>query len=267
MNTSWAGRRLLVVVAHPDDETFGCGSLIADAAAAGAFVTVCCATRGEAGELAPGCELDGRTLAEVRVRELDAAGRMLGAAEPVLLDFRDSGMAGEATSDTLCGAPFDSAVDAVVQVLGDIDPDVVVTLDPTGGDGHRDHVRIARATIEAVRRWPGGASLYSWCLPKSLLQRWFDRLAEARPGSGHLELDTSELGRPDDEITTVVDHSAHLALRRDAMALHASQRTPFDDMPDDLVDAFLRYDRLVRLEPPWHGGERERSLHIPDRNV
>jgi N-acetyl-1-D-myo-inositol-2-amino-2-deoxy-alpha-D-glucopyranoside deacetylase len=158
-------------------------------------------------------------------------------------------------------------VDAVAQVLIDVDPDVVVTLDPTGGDGHRDHVRIAEATIEAAGRWAGGASLYSWCIPRSLLQQWFNRLAEARPGSGHLELDTAELGRPDDEITTVLDGSAHLALRRDAIALHASQRTPFDDMPDDLVDAFLRYDRLVRVEPPWRGGARETSLHIPERDI
>jgi len=51
------------------------------------------------------------------------------------------------------------------------------------------------------------------------------------------------------------------------MALHASQRTPYDDMSDDLVDAFLRHDRLVRLEPPWQGGSVEGSLHVPDRDI
>ncbi|HEX2383343.1 MAG TPA: PIG-L deacetylase family protein [Acidimicrobiales bacterium] len=265
MSTSWAGRRLLVVVAHPDDETFGCGSLIADAAAAGARVTVCCATRGEAGETAQGCDLRGRPLADVRVEELQAAGRALGAAEPVLLDFVDSGMTGDASEETLFAAPFDSVVEAVTQVVADVDPDVVVTLDPTGGDGHRDHVRIAQATVEAVRRSARvDASLYCWCVPRSLLTRWLQRLTESRPDSGHLELEPAELGRPDDEITTVIDVGHHLALRRKAMALHASQRSPLDDMPEDLADTFLRFDRLVRIQPPWGGGAVETEIYVPD---
>ena len=150
--TAWAGRRLLLVVAHPDDETFGCGSVIAEAAAGGAHVTVCCATRGEAGELAPGCELGTATLAETRAAELQRAATALGAVDVVLLDFVDSGMSGDAGPDTLVGAPFDSVVDAVAGVVAAVDPDVVVGLDTSGGDGHRDHTRIGRATVEAVRR-------------------------------------------------------------------------------------------------------------------
>ena len=126
----------------------------------------------------------------------------------------------------------------------------------------RDHVRIAQATIEAVRRWGGPTSLYSWCVPRSLLGRWIDRLAEARPDAGHLKLERAELGRPDDEITTVIDVTTHLALRREAIALHASQHSPYDDMPDDLAEAFLSYDRLVRIEPRWIGGPIESSLHV-----
>jgi N-acetyl-1-D-myo-inositol-2-amino-2-deoxy-alpha-D-glucopyranoside deacetylase len=61
---------LLVVVAHPDDETFDTGSVIARAAADGAEVIVCCATRGELGESRPGSVPSGCELADVRESEL-----------------------------------------------------------------------------------------------------------------------------------------------------------------------------------------------------
>ena len=52
--------RLLVTVAHPDDETFGCGSLLAHASARGIETVVACATRGELGEIAPGIDAERR---------------------------------------------------------------------------------------------------------------------------------------------------------------------------------------------------------------
>lgn len=87
-----ARHRVQVVVAHPDDETFGCGSLLLHAAAAGARTAVCCATRGEAGEIAGGFRpVD---LGVVRERELRDAAALLGVDQVDLLEFRDSGMAG-----------------------------------------------------------------------------------------------------------------------------------------------------------------------------
>jgi LmbE family N-acetylglucosaminyl deacetylase len=256
---------LLLVVAHPDDETFGCGSVIADAAAGGAHVTVCCATRGEAGECVPGFDLAGRSLADVRVDELRTAGAALGAADVVVLDFGDSGMDGPVAAHTLVGAPLETVVTAVADVVARVDPDVVVTLDPTGGDGHRDHARIAEATTEAVPRWDGGSSLYHWGIPRSLLVRWLEGQREAHPDRGHLALDEAPIGRPDADFTTRLDVRAHLEARRAAFVLHASQASPFADMPDDLVDAFLSVDHLVRVDPPWTGGATETALHIPDR--
>ncbi len=265
MTTTWQGRRLLVVVAHPDDETFGCGSLIADAAEGGAEVIVCCATRGEAGELVPGYDIAGRSLGVVREQELHAAGRVLGVGQVVLLDFVDSGMDGQPAPETLVGAPRESVVAAVAEVVKRTDPDVVVTLDAAGGDGHRDHMRIAEATTEAVRREGSGASLYYWCVVRSLLRRWLESLQQVRPESSHLELDLDGLGRPDEEITTVVDTTAHLGRRWEATAMHRSQRPPYDGMPDDLVAAFLACDRLVRVEPAWPGGPVERQLFVRRR--
>jgi N-acetyl-1-D-myo-inositol-2-amino-2-deoxy-alpha-D-glucopyranoside deacetylase len=151
-------------------------------------------------------------------------------------------------------------VAAITGVLGPADPDVVVTLDASGGDGHRDHIRIGEATTIAVQREGTGAPLYYWCLVRSLLERWFRHLRDANPGSGHLQLGTSPLGRPDGDITTVVDVGHHIERRQQAIRLHASQRSPYEGMPADLVDAFLRYDRLVRAEPTWTGGPVETAI-------
>ena len=105
--------RLLLVVAHPDDETFGCGSLLLAAAAAGWRTTVACATRGEAGELRAGADLAGRTLGDVRESELREAARLMGVSEVVLLGFGDSGMAGEPPAGSLAAAEPATVAEAV----------------------------------------------------------------------------------------------------------------------------------------------------------
>ena len=256
--------RLLVTVAHPDDETFGTGSVIALAAESGAEVTVCCATRGEAGE-APGLDGLDRDLGAVREAELRAAGEVLGVSRCVLLGYRDSGMTGEAAGDTLAGAPFADVVADVRKVVADVAPDVVVTLDPDHGDGHRDHERIGRATIEACRGRPE-LRLYLWVIDRTLMARWFAALADVRPDSAHLDLnregdlDQDGPGRPEAHVSTVLDVARLRSIRERAMAMHRSQTSPFAGMPEDLRAAFLEADRLVRLQPPWTGGELERAL-------
>jgi LmbE family N-acetylglucosaminyl deacetylase len=104
-----AGERMLVIVAHPDDETFGCGSTIAHATSIGAEVTVVCCTRGEAGELRDDPELRGCDLATVREAELLAAAELLGVAHVEVLGHRDSGFDGPIGPDTL-GAPDEALV-------------------------------------------------------------------------------------------------------------------------------------------------------------
>ena len=97
------GDRWLVAVAHPDDETFGCGSAIARAASLGAEVTVACATRGEAGEPPPG-HPDVGDLGAVREAELHRAAATLGVARVELLGYRDSGFDGEPPPCSLCAS-------------------------------------------------------------------------------------------------------------------------------------------------------------------
>ena len=215
---------MLVVVAHPDDETFGLGSLIAHEAARGVEVVVCCATRGEAGE-APDWLAEGADLGVVREQELRDAAGALGATRVVVLDFGDSGMTGEMGVETLVGAPFETVVEAVGRVIRDVDPDVVVTLDPVETDGHRDHTRIGQATIEACRPWPA-TWVYAWTVPRALLARWFEELERVRPTAEHLDLDREGLGRPTEDITTILDTSDVLDVR-----VRATRSAPQPDIP------------------------------------
>ncbi len=242
--------RLQVVVAHPDDETFGCGSLLLHAKSAGALTAVCCATRGEAGGDAP-------DIAAVRERELHEASAVLGVDRVRLLDFADSGMTGGLPPGALCAASCDEVAASVGQEIEVFAPDVLVTLD--AGDGHRDHVRIRDASIAAARA-AGVPRIYLMCLPRSLMRRWIDQMRLDRPDVEYLDADTAALGTPDEEITTIIDAGDHLARRIRANAVHASQTSPFDGLPDDLRDAFLMTVHARRVQPPWTGGEPESTL-------
>ena len=249
--------RVQVVVAHPDDETFGCGSLLLHAAAAGAVTAVCCATRGEAGEAPPGSGLGPSGLAAVRERELREAGALLRVERVDLLDFVDSGMSGPAAPRSLCGAPFDRVVAAVREQVVAFAPDVLVTLDAS--DGHRDHARIRDAALETAADLEV-PRVYLTCLPRSLVRRWVELMSARRPEIEHLDGDVAALGTPDEEITTVLDTAEHLGAREKAIAAHASQTSPLEGLPGDLRRAFLATDHLRRVVPPWPGGPLETNL-------
>jgi LmbE family N-acetylglucosaminyl deacetylase len=254
---------MLVVVAHPDDETFGTGSVIAHAAAHGVAVTVCCATHGEAGEDASGTTGSRDELATVRAGELREAAAVLGAHEVVLLDFGDSDMQGAMPAHALCAVPVEVVAEAVADVVRRVQPDVVVAFDPESVADHRDHQRIGEATVLAfAAAAPEGARLYAWTLLRSAMVGW----AKQMVALGRLEkYHDMELGRPDDEITTVVDVADVLDARRAAIAAHRTQASPLAGLSPDLERVFLTRDHFVRLVPPWAGGPQETSLFDPIR--
>lgn len=228
---------LLVVVAHPDDESFGCGSVLAYASAAGFDTAVLCATRGEAGV----SRVRTHDLAATREAELRAAAAILGVGHVRVLGYADSGMDGELPEGSLAGAEPSAVMADVRAVVEELQPDVVVTLDAS--DGHRDHAAVRDATLAAVdAASTAPRATYLWCLARSSMQRWASHMRAA--GGGEAYLSTAELGTPDDEITTLLDVSAHLDTRWEAIRAHASQASPYDELPDDLQREFLAVDRL-----------------------
>ena len=148
--------KLLLIVAHPDDETFGCGSVLAHASASGLESVVLCATRGELGEvsgtLPPGepASVDEERLGQIRVEELRAATQLLGASRVELLGWRDSGVDGEPADGSLAAAATADVATVLAGRIDDLRPDVVIV--PEGSDGHRDHIAICDATLAALER-------------------------------------------------------------------------------------------------------------------
>ncbi len=227
--------RLLVVVAHPDDESFGCGSAILLAGEAGAHTTVVCATRGEAGEASPLVADDLATwdLGTLRERELRASARVLDVARVDLWAFADSGMSGPPPPDSLAATPARDLAQAVSRVVEDVRPTALMTLDAS--DGHRDHVAV-RAAVEDIGR-DGDIPTYLSCLPRSLMRRWAEHVARTQQDNAYLAL--GELGTPDEDLTVTLDARRHRPRRDEAIATHRSQTSPFEGLPDDLRHAFL----------------------------
>jgi N-acetyl-1-D-myo-inositol-2-amino-2-deoxy-alpha-D-glucopyranoside deacetylase len=239
------GESLVVVVAHPDDETFGCGSLIAAAAEAGAVVTVICATAGELGEST--MPVTRHELGRIRSRELHAAAAVLGVARVVRLGYGDSGFDGPVPAGSLCAATITDVADRLVGELDAVRPDVVVMLD--GSDGHRDHRAIHGAASLAIDQWSTCTGhptrVYEHVLLRSLMQEWLSTRRSDADGDPYAAV--ADIGRPDEDVTDVVETGHVLDRREQAIAMHASQMSPFAGIDPDLCRRFLTADHLVRL--------------------
>lgn len=147
-------KRVLAVLAHPDDETFICGGSLAKAAADGSRVTLVCATRGEMGRrLGVPPTATRESLARLREAELRAACAALGVDALHFLGLRDK---------TLEIQPPDELENTVLAHMEEIRPEEVVTFHERFG-GHPDHCTIGAATARAFasyrRQMPGAALL------------------------------------------------------------------------------------------------------------
>jgi N-acetyl-1-D-myo-inositol-2-amino-2-deoxy-alpha-D-glucopyranoside deacetylase len=241
--TPAARRRLLLVHAHPDDETLTTGGTVARyAAEPDTSVTLVTCTLGEEGEVIP-AELAGLAadhadqLGGYRIGELATACSALGIRDHRFLGgpgrWRDSGMAlaghgvRAATPERLHPrafarpGSFDEQVDELVEVLEQVRPQVVVTYAADGGYGHPDHVRAHEITAAAVRRVP--ARVFCTVVGRSTLKAGLAGL-DGVPGMPFRMPEPDELPTvPDEEIRTRIDVTAQRSARLAAMRAHATQ--------------------------------------------
>jgi N-acetyl-1-D-myo-inositol-2-amino-2-deoxy-alpha-D-glucopyranoside deacetylase len=241
---------MLLLHAHPDDESITCGATMAYYVAAGAGVTLLTCTLGEEGEvLAPEYEQlaagQADQLGGYRISELAQAMRELGVTDHRFLGgagrFRDSGMMGEpanehprafwqAASDVKV---FDEAVAAAVEVIREVRPQVMITYDDNGDYGHPDHImahRVATAAAVAAADPDFGtgqpwqvAKFYWTATPKSQLRRGFDALKDSPVNFGVASVDDLPFGVEDDQVTTVIDAVGHGSAKMNALAAHRTQ--------------------------------------------
>lgn len=144
-----ARRTLLVVYAHPDDETFISGSTLARYSDTDVAIHYVCATRGEAGVFTAK-DLEGYSdVATMRTAELIAASTALGITALHFLPYRDSGMVGEAANlhpSSLFQAPMNQVIEQITVLIRLLRPHIVITFGPYGGYGHPDHIKMHHAT-------------------------------------------------------------------------------------------------------------------------
>ncbi|GAA2471134.1 N-acetyl-1-D-myo-inositol-2-amino-2-deoxy-alpha-D -glucopyranoside deacetylase [Streptomyces thermolineatus] len=257
-------RRLLLVHAHPDDESINNGATMARYAAEGAHVTLVTCTLGEEGEVIPpglahlAADRDD-TLGRHRAGELAAAMRVLGVTDHRFLGgpgrYRDSGMMGVPTNDRpdcFWRADLDEAASHLVAVVREVRPQVLVTYDENGGYGHPDHIQAHRVAVRgaelaadpAFRPDLGAphtiAKVYWNCIPRSAAEEGFARLREAgREASfpGIARVDDLPGVVPDEEVTASIGGDPYARLKADAMRAHVTQIAvdgPFFALSNDL---------------------------------
>lgn len=241
--------RLLFVHAHPDDESLGTGATIAHYAAGGADVRVVTCTLGEEGEVIGDrwAELAvdrADQLGGYRIGELTAALRALGVGGPHYLGgagrWRDSGMRGtpRRRRQRFIDADERETVGALVAVIREQRPHVVVTYDPGGGYGHPDHVHAHRVTMAAVAAaGPGAGADFPgepWAVPKlywsvfaaSTFEAAMNALTpeDLRPEWSIPPKEEFTFGYADADIDAVVETApAAWDAKRAALAAHATQ--------------------------------------------
>ena len=269
--TTQQPRSLLAVFAHPDDEVFSAGGIMARAAADGLRVVLVCATRGEVGGISDPALATPETLATVREAELQAALTALGVAELRFLGYRDSGMVGTPNNDDPRSFNRADPVDAtgrLVTLIREIKPDLVVTHDPTGGYGHPDHIATSRYVTaafdaagdanqfaDAGAPWQPSRLFYA-ATPRSFFVQMREQMRAMGVDTSNFDnLDTDRMGYEDDQITAVVDVTDQIERK---MAAFKAHRTQFGTdsgplrMPEPILRDMLARECFIqaRPEPP-----------------
>ncbi|MBK1785692.1 N-acetyl-1-D-myo-inositol-2-amino-2-deoxy-alpha-D-glucopyranoside deacetylase [Prauserella cavernicola] len=227
---------MLLVHAHPDDESITTGGTIARYAAQGADVTVVTCTLGEEGEIIPP-GLDqlgswaGDQLGGYRASELAAAGAALGWSAHRYLGgigrWRDSGMAGTPAAEhprAFVGGSAEEQAEQLLSVFDDLRPDVVVTYDSFGGYGHPDHIRAHEITTAAARRARSVVRVFHTVSSAAATAKGLAELRAAGDKVPFRVADDGELPTvPDERITTTVAIDDHVGHKLAALRAHETQ--------------------------------------------
>ena len=280
-----SAKRLLLVHAHPDDETINNGVTMAKYAADGIDVTLVTCTRGEEGEVLVDSLLNLASskddkLGEHREVELKDAMYELGIKDFRFLGspskkWRDSGMMGMPQNDrkdVFWQADLDEAANELVKIILEIKPQVLITYDEFGGYGHPDHIKahqVAMRAAEIATQQGWQVSKIYWnTMPRSVIQMGIDKMKEV--GSeffGAENADDLPFAKPDELVTSVVKAPEYVPQKLAAMKAHATQISvdgPFFALSNNLGLSVWgdEYYTLVKGEVSGPFDENGRELDL-----
>jgi LmbE family N-acetylglucosaminyl deacetylase len=261
---------LMGVYAHPDDEQGASGSM-KKYGRAGVRTTLVCATRGEAGEIAPGVDATPENLGAVREEEMRCAAKVIGVDNLYFLDYCDSGMEGTPFNEdplSFHQAPILEVAEKLTRIMRRERPQVITTFDPWGGYGHPDHVKIHRATLIAYfasgdpRAFPGQITeeglapwtpqkLYYGAFGKSRFKEYLDMLEASGEPVPVIFRELIKRAIPDEAITTWIDVGEFIDVKMEALECHASQLPPDSfsrRMPPDMYRERMKWETFVLAE-------------------
>lgn len=272
--------RLMAILAHPDDESFGTGGTLALYAQRGVEVHLVCATRGEVGSVPDEMMKGFDQIGDLRVHELRCAAEILGLKKVHFLDYRDSGMPGSEDNThprALAAAPVEQVVERLVPLIRRIQPQVVITFDPIGGYCHPDHVAIHNATVQAFHVAGDETytsedlpayqpqKLYFHTFPRRLMRLLVGVLSffgrDPRRFGRNNDIDLVQIAEPDFPVHARINYRSVVEAKQKASACHASQSGP---PSSGLIGLIFRLgptqETYMRAHPPAPHGLHEIDL-------
>ncbi|MGB8648577.1 MAG: PIG-L family deacetylase [Anaerolineae bacterium] len=271
----------MAVYAHPDDEQGVSGSFI-KYGRMGVNTTLVVATRGEAGEIAPGTDATPETLGDAREREMRCAAELMEVKNLYFLDYCDSGMAGTPMNEdplSFHQASLMNVVEKVVRIIRQQRPQVLLTFDAWGGYGHPDHIKIHQATTtayylagdpraflnqimeEGLRPWTP-QKLYYGAFSREMFEKW---IKLAFPNGEQWDVAQGFIRRamPEAAITTRIDVQEFARLKMQALNCHATQLGPntfFARVPEEARIERMTVESFVLAESRDARAESETDL-------
>ncbi|MDO8451293.1 MAG: PIG-L family deacetylase, partial [bacterium] len=238
-------KTMLLVFAHPDDESLATGGTIAKYVRAGWKAHLVSATLGEAGSTGPYGEITPERLSDIRRKELEEAQKLLGISSLTFLGYRDGELKDQNPGEL---------EDKIYKKMVEYAPAIVITFDPTGITNHPDHVKMMLSTTYAFQKYAYAIShptlgrrspmnrsglakrrfeetvsvthepkLYYVCMPESVAEylkkeRIVPEISFGKPWRG----------TPDKFVTTLIDTKRHNAIKMKAIQAHRSQKEDID---------------------------------------
>ena len=273
---------LMLVHAHPDDETFATGGTIARYSRAGVRVVNVTCTGGERGEIVDpelATPENFADLGAIRQGELAMANEILGVSDQEYLGYCNSGMAGTASNlepSCFMQATIDESTERLVRLIRRYRPQVLVSYDENGTYGHPDHIRAHEITVAAFaaagdpNSYPetGAAwqptKLYYVGQPRErMIGLWRRRQALGQPSPlDNPDFDPQTRGIDDARITTALDVAEFVPLKVAALRAHRTQVKP-DHMllqGDPLAAEYLGQEFFVLAQGPQPAQTPETDL-------